>query len=55
MRARSVLSYLAVRKIGMKTTQVAEWLNLSQPVVSKSLLRGGITVKEDPLLMELFQ
>ena len=55
MRARSVLSHLAVGKMGMKTTQVVEWLNLSEPVVSKSLLRGGITVKENPLLVEVFQ
>lgn len=55
VRARSVLSYFAVRKIGMRATQVAEWLKLSQPAVSKSLLRGERMLKENPLLMEAFQ
>jgi len=55
VRARSILSYVAVRKIGMKTIDVAELLGFSQPAVSKSLLRGEEMVKENPSLMESLQ
>ena len=56
-RARSIVSYLAVRSMGMKTTEVAGLLNLTQPAVSRSLLRGEEILKEseefDDLLKKL--
>jgi len=56
-RARSIVSYLAVRSMGMKTTEVAGLLNLTQPAVSRSLLRGEEILKEseefDELLINL--
>jgi predicted transcriptional regulator len=56
-RARSIVSYLAVRSMGMKTTEVAGLLNLTQPAVSRSLLRGEEILKEseefDDLLIKL--
>jgi len=55
VRVRSVLSYIAVRKMGMRASQVAEWLKVSQPAVSKSLLRGQRLVKENPAFMEVLQ
>lgn len=56
-RARSIVSYLAVRSMRMKTTEVAGLLNLTQPAVSRSLLRGEEILKEseefDDLLIKL--
>ena len=46
-RARAVLSYLAVRLNRMKTTEVAEFLNVSQSAISKCLLSGEKAVKEN--------
>jgi hypothetical protein len=46
-RARAVLSYLAVRINRMKTTEVADFLNVSQSAISKRLLSGEKAVKED--------
>ncbi len=46
-RARAVLSYLAVRLNRMKTTGVADFLNVSQSAISKCLLSGEKAVKED--------
>jgi len=54
-KARSVLSYLAVRKMGMKATEVAGRIGLSQPAISKSLLKGEEMVSVNPSLMEPFQ
>jgi putative transposase len=54
--ARCVLSYVAVRNLGMKTTEVAKLLNVSQPAVSKCLLRGEeITKKDDRQLNQLLK
>ena len=47
VRARAVLSYLAVRLNRMKTTEVADFLNVSQSAISKCLLSGEKAVKED--------
>ncbi len=46
-------SYLAVRSMGMKTTEVAGLLNLTQPAVSRSLLRGEEILKESKEFDEL--
>jgi chromosomal replication initiation ATPase DnaA len=54
-RARSIVSYLAVRSLGMKTTQVAGLLNLTQPAVSRSLLRGEEILKESEEFGELLR
>ncbi len=43
--ARAVLSYLAVRKAGMKATEVAHLLKVSQPAISMALLKGEEIVK----------
>jgi REP element-mobilizing transposase RayT len=45
-KARAVLSYLAVRLNRMKTTEVADFLNVSQSAISKCLLSGEKAVKE---------
>jgi hypothetical protein len=47
VRARAVLSYLAVRLNRMKTTEVADFLNVSQSAISKCLLSGEKTVEEN--------
>ena len=52
-RARSIVSYVAVRSMGMKTTEVAGLLNLTQPAVSRSLLRGEEILKESEEFGEL--
>lgn len=46
-RARAVLSYLAVRLNRMKTTEVADFLNVSQSAISKCLLSGEKAVKKN--------
>ena len=46
-RARAVLAYLAVRLNRMKTTEVADFLNVSQSAISKCLLSGEKAVQED--------
>ena len=46
-RARAVLSYLAVRLNKMKTTELADFLNVSQSAISKCFLRGEKAVKEN--------
>jgi hypothetical protein len=46
-RARAVLSYLAVRLNRIKTTEVANFVNVSQSAISKCLLSGEKAVKEN--------
>ncbi len=46
-KARALLSYLAVRLNRMKTTEVADFLNVSQSAISKCLLCGEKAVKEN--------
>ena len=52
-RGRCVLSYVAVRMMEMKTTTVADYLNVSQPTVSKSLLIGEEMVKKNSEMFDL--
>jgi hypothetical protein len=40
VQARSLFCYWACRELGMKTTEVAEVLKISQPSVSQSVQRG---------------
>ena len=53
VRGRCVLSYIAVRMMKMKTTTVANYLNISQPTVSKSLLIGGEIASRNPGIVDL--
>ena len=46
VRARSVLCYFLVRKLGMTTTAVAKELGISQPAVSIAAARGGAIVRD---------
>jgi chromosomal replication initiation ATPase DnaA len=56
VRARAVLSYLAVRLNRMKTTEVADFLNVSQSAISKCLLSGETIVKENNgIISEILQ
>jgi hypothetical protein len=48
-----VLSYIAVGIMKMKTTTVADYLNVSQPTVSKSLLIGEEIVNKNPGMVGL--
>jgi len=52
VHARCILSYLAVRNLGMKTTEVAQLLNVSQPAISKCLLRGEEIIKQDDKILK---
>jgi hypothetical protein len=54
-RARYMISYLAVRSMRMKTTEVAGHLSLTQPASSRSLLRGKETLKKIKELNEFFK
>ena len=40
VQARSLLCFWACRQLGMKTTELAESLKISQPSVSESVRRG---------------
>lgn len=40
VKARSVLCYLAVRELGMKTTELARKVGLTQPAISMAVRRG---------------
>jgi len=46
VKARSVLCYWSVAELGMKGTDVARLLNISQPAVSRSVKRGQKIVRE---------
>jgi putative transposase len=46
-KVRCILSYLAVRRMRMKTVEVAALLNVSQSTISKCLLRGEEINKKD--------
>jgi REP element-mobilizing transposase RayT len=52
VRGRCVLSYIAVRMMKMKTTTVADYLNVSQPTVSKSLLIGEEIINKNPGMVD---
>ena len=53
VRSRCVLSYIAVHIMKMKTTAVADSLNVSQPTISKSLLIGEKIINKNPGIIDL--
>jgi hypothetical protein len=46
VRARSLMCFWACRELGMKTTELAQLLGISQPSVSQSVRRGEELCKE---------
>ena len=50
--ARSILSSIAVRQMRMKTTEVSEFLNVSQSAVSKLVLRGEEMIRENGAIID---
>jgi len=54
VHARCILSYLAVRNLGMRATEVAQLLKVSQPAISKCLLRGEEIIKKDEKVLNEF-
>jgi putative transposase len=47
VKARSVLSYWAVRELGYSATELAKKYGLTQPAVSTAVKRGEKIVKEN--------
>jgi len=54
-RARAVLSYIAVRLVKMRTTEVALFLNVSQSAISKSILKGEKVLKENQVINQILK
>lgn len=52
VRARAVLSYLAIRLKKMKVIELADFLNVSPSAISKCVLIGEKVVKEYPGIMD---
>ncbi len=52
VRARSLLIFWAHRRLGMRTTEIARLLNMSQPAISRSSRRGEKIARENQF--ELF-
>lgn len=50
--ARSILSLIAVRQMGMRTTEVSQFLNVSQPAVSKLVLRGEEIIRKNKAVID---
>jgi len=50
--ARSILSSIAVRQMRMKTTEVSEFLNVSQSAVSKLVLRGEEIIRKNGAIID---
>ena len=46
VRARSLLCYWAVRKLGMTATAVAQKVGMTQPAVSRAVERGRMIADE---------
>ena len=49
--ARAILSYIAVRQMGMQTTHVADLLQISQSAVSKLVQGGNAQIQENGKVM----
>ena len=49
VKARSLLCYWRVRELGMSTIELAKMLNLAQPTVSQSVIRGQKIAEEQEL------
>jgi putative transposase len=50
--ARSVVSYWAVRELGVSETEVARRLGVTQPTVSQALKRGARIIEERHLKLK---
>jgi chromosomal replication initiation ATPase DnaA len=50
--ARSVVSYWAVRELGMSETEVARRLGVTQPAVSQAVKRGARIIEERHLKLK---
>ena len=50
--ARSVVSYWAVRELGMSGTEVARRLGVTQPAVSQAVKRGARIIEERHLKLK---
>jgi len=50
--ARSIMCYWAVRELGMSQTQLARILRISQPAVSRAVIRGGKLAKNHKFSIE---
>ena len=50
--ARSIFSYVAVRRMGMTTVEAGRWIKVTQSAVSKLVWRGERIVLEDERMME---
>jgi hypothetical protein len=56
VKARAVLSYLAIRLKRMKAIELADFLNVSPSAISKCVLSGEKVVKENPgIIDQLFK
>jgi putative transposase len=47
VKARSLLCYWSVRELGIKTTDLARLIGITQPAISQSVKRGEIIAKEN--------
>ncbi len=52
VRARAILSYLAIRLKRMKTVELGDFLNVSASAISKCVLSGEKAIKENPGILE---
>ena len=49
VKARGLLCYWGTRELGMTTVELAEKLNIAQPTISQSAMRGRKIVVEEGL------
>jgi REP-associated tyrosine transposase len=49
VKARALLCYWGTRELGMTTVYLAKKLNLAQPTICQSAMRGGIIAKDEEL------
>ena len=50
--ARSIFSYIAVRRMGMTAVEAGKWVKVTQSAVSKLVWRGERIVLENEKIME---
>ncbi len=51
-QARSIISFLAVREMGYKTTEVARGLKVGQPNISRAVEKGRRLISEEKNIKE---
>ena len=49
VKARGLLCYWGTRELGMTTVELAKKLNLAQPTISQSVMRGRKTAEDEGL------